>query len=242
VASVTDRHARSGYLFWGPMAAVIFVMEILGIGRVQERLKEWLDVEIPWPTISTTVGHLAERWSLVYVAVVGVIAAIGFYALAYPEERKTERGRTKRSGPEPRALPYYNALTGFVIAGAAALAVAIWFDGSDQRFLRGYVVWGLLAVYGVIIPSLSPLVFRREATFPTLFATFRSLRGVHPLVAAALGAAVSGGLAILVFHLALYPWPNITNDPNRYAGLKAAEARAKAVRTINGLGTASKLS
>src|SRR5688500_14377705 len=93
-------HARSGYWFWGPMALAILVMELLGVGWVQRQI----DVTIPWPTISTTVGHLAERWPAVYLAVVGVIAAVGFYAFAYPKSQQTDRGRTKRSGSDPTPL------------------------------------------------------------------------------------------------------------------------------------------
>jgi hypothetical protein len=244
VASVADRqaeHARSGYLFWGSTAVVILGMELLGVGKVQKWLDERLDITIPWPTISTTVGHLAERWSIVYVAVVGVIAAVGFYGLAYPQDRQTDRGRTKRSGSEPTPLPLYNSLTGLLIAVAAALGALVLFDGSDERILRGYFVWSVLAFYAVIIPSFLTVVLRKEAQFPTLFATFRSLRGVHPVVATVVGAALAAGLAILVFHLALYPWPNITNDSNRYAGLRAAEAREKAIATVSGLGTGSRL-
>lgn len=237
VADRPARHARSGYLFWGPTAAAILVMELLGVGKVQG----WLDISIPWPTISTTVGHLAERWSIVYVAVVGMIAAIGFYGLAAPRAQQTDRGRTKRSGAEPTPLPFYNALTGLFIAVAAALVAIVLFNGTDERIQRGYVIWGALAVYAVLLPSFLTLVLRKEAQFPTLFATFRTLRGVHPSVAAFLGAALSAGLAILIFHLALYPWPDITSEPSRYAGLKAAEARAKAVKTVNGLGTGPSL-
>ena len=233
-------HARSGYWFWGPMALAILAMEILGVGRVQKWLDERFDITVPWPTISTTVSSLAERWPIVYVAVVGLIAAVGFYALTYPKERQTERGRTKRPGPEPKPFRLYNALTGFVLAGAAGWGAILLFDAEEEKLRRGYFVWGILALYGVIVPSLLPII-RREARFPTLFSTFRSLRGLHPVVAAVVGAGLTAGLAILVFHLALYPWPNITNDPNRYAGLKALEARDKAVRTIRSLGTSSKL-
>jgi hypothetical protein len=39
-------------------------------------------------------------------------------------------------------------------------------------------------------------------------------------------------LTILVIHLALYPWPDITKEPTQYAGLDARHAKAKAVRAV----------
>jgi hypothetical protein len=44
--------------------------------------------------------------------------------------------------------------------------------------------------------------------------------------------ALTAGLAILAIHLAFYPWPDITKEPVEYAGLKASEARSKAVAIV----------
>jgi hypothetical protein len=227
-----EKHVHNGYLFWGSTALVILVMELLGVGWVQRQI----DLTIPWPTISTTVGDLAERWAAVYLVVVGVIAAVAFYGLSAPGSNQTTLGRTKRSGTQPTPLRFYNPFTGFALAVLAAGLAIVFFDGEDEKIRRGYVVWGLLAVYAVLLPSLLTLVLRKDAEFPTLFVTFRRLRALHPVVAAVLGAGLVAGLTILVFHLALYPWPNITNAPSRYAGLKADEARSKAIERIRDLG------
>jgi hypothetical protein len=46
---------------------------------------------------------------------------------------------------------------------------------------------------------------------------------------------LTGGLAILVIHLALYPWPDITRESTSYAGLSARAAQSKAVKRIKDL-------
>jgi len=40
------------------------------------------------------------------------------------------------------------------------------------------------------------------------------------------------GLAILVVHLAFYPWPDITHESASFAGLTAQKARDKAEREV----------
>jgi hypothetical protein len=56
---VKERH---GYVFCGPIVIAILVVELLG------SLSESFDDVIPWPTISTTVGHLEDRWAEVGVS------------------------------------------------------------------------------------------------------------------------------------------------------------------------------
>jgi hypothetical protein len=85
----------------------------------------------------------------------------------------------------------------------------------------------------VVLPSFFIFALGREAQFPTLFFTFRRLHDRPGW--RWIGTGLIAGLAILVFHLALYPWPNITNAPRRYAGLSATDARTKAQREIERL-------
>src|SRR5207244_3131127 len=68
---------KQGYLVWGPTAALIATIELLG--AFSSSLKN----SIPWPTISSTVGHLETRWSWVAVIVVASIAVIVFLAVKY---------------------------------------------------------------------------------------------------------------------------------------------------------------
>ena len=101
-------------------------------------------------------------------------------------------------------------------------------ESAHRKFLLGCVIYGTFAALGVIIPSFLIVVFRREVQFPTLMFTIRRLRHALPWTA----ALIVGGMAILIIHLALYPWPDITKEPVKYAGNTADSARAKAVAQL----------
>lgn len=83
---------KIGYLVWGPIGLVIGVTEILAA------LSKSLQNAIPWPTISSTVGHLEARHHWVSVVVVATIAMVAFHAVAYPRHERTPGGRAKRIG------------------------------------------------------------------------------------------------------------------------------------------------
>src|SRR6185312_5818369 len=55
-AGHVTRVEKNGYRFWGPVVAAILAAEVLGA------LADWLHrrsiLEVKWPTISSTVGHL----------------------------------------------------------------------------------------------------------------------------------------------------------------------------------------
>src|SRR5437870_1250992 len=57
-------YERMGYRVWGPIFASIGLTEILAAAS------KTLRNAIPWPTISSTVGHLEGRWPIVSVLVV----------------------------------------------------------------------------------------------------------------------------------------------------------------------------
>ena len=46
---------RRGYWFWLPIVVTILVIELLGV------LSSSFNNAIPWPTISSTIGHLEKR-------------------------------------------------------------------------------------------------------------------------------------------------------------------------------------
>jgi hypothetical protein len=81
---------KIGYLVWGPIGLVIGATEILAA------LSKTLKNAIPWPTISSTVGHLESRHHWVSVAVVATIAMVAFHAVSYPKDERTAGGRSKR--------------------------------------------------------------------------------------------------------------------------------------------------
>ncbi len=74
-----------------------------------------------------------------------------------------------------------------------------------DKYDVGYVIYGLLAVFGVIVPSVVAYALGKDAPFPTFFRTIAYLqRRLHWAA-----TIIVGGLAVLVFHLALYPWPDL---------------------------------
>lgn len=213
---------RRGYLFWGPTVLLVLGVELLG--ALSETFRNW----IPWPTISSTVGHLEKRWDWVAVIVVGVITATAFQALAYKAGPRTVTGRSQRPGAPPARESGYSWLF-VLIPGLIALGLAIAFGAS--KFQLGYIIYGVLAVFGIAIPSVLAWVLNKEVRFPTLFFTLDRLR--RRFHAAAL--ILVTGLAILVVHLAFYPWPDITHESASFAGLTAQKARDSAEREVRSL-------
>lgn len=206
-----------GYAYWGPVALAITVVEIMG--ALSKTFRNW----IPWPTISGTVGHILDQDSRWGLAVVAVIALTAFATVSY-------RAEASPTGTQPLFLNLrYGWPLVYMITLLAALAVRLFI--SDEKFHLGYAIYGSFAMVGILIPLF--LVWRRSnrVVFPSVFYTFRKLRERFRWVA----MAVIAGLAILVLHLALYPWPNLAREPATYAGLNAFKAREKAERALKPL-------
>jgi hypothetical protein len=214
-----DALTREGYKFWLPTIALILVFEILGA------LSGWVHNKIPWPTISATVGELEKRWDWVAVIVLGLITAVAYHALTH-EKKDTLTGRALRAGaPVIHEEPWYSWW--LVLALALAAFVASWLAGLSKVAI-GYVGYGTLAAFGIVVPSLLSFGLGRRVGFPTLFFTIDRLRRKIHVVAVVLLT----GLAILAIHLAFYPWPDITHESASFAGLNAASARDKAERKV----------
>jgi hypothetical protein len=211
-----DESTAQGYLFWGVAVGLILFVEALAAFA-----------HVDWPTISSTVGHLENRWTWVAAVVVAIIAASGFLALGVPRERKTRLGYARlRSGDaEPSQVPYYTAWVP-IAATLVVLVVARAF--THDKYVLGYWIYGTVAATGIVIPSVL-VVFKLQAQFPSLFETIRRIHGrLHYWVA----TVIAAGLAVLTIHLALYPWPDITKEPTKYAGLDAGQARSKAIGAV----------
>jgi len=117
----------------------------------------------------------------------------------------------------------------FTVTAVVAFAVnRFW---SDEKLVLGYSIYGSLLVFGIVIPSLLVQVAHRDARFPSVWIPVAVLRDRFPVTPYLL----VGGLAILVIHLALYPWPDITRESTSYAGLSARAAQSKAVKRIRDL-------
>jgi hypothetical protein len=207
-----------GYAVWSVMGLVVGVPEVWAAAAGDDFV---------FPTISTTVGHLQDRWPVVALIPVAVIV-MGAYSvyriklgqtavqadlqafgrtpqgrLAKQEVSREElaAGGTVVAGSgrdEWPVVPYFAFATVVVVAGSL-LATA-----SQNRFLVGYVLYSLIAVFWIVVPNLLAYFLRRDFPFTTLFFTISAL-GRRLQFVAALVAAL---LVILLLHLAFYPWPS----------------------------------
>jgi hypothetical protein len=207
-----------GYVVWGAMGIVIAVPELLAAAGGNNFL---------WPTISTTVGHLQDRWPVLTLIPVALIVMAGYSALRFKlgdttvqadlqAIGRTPQGRLVKQDvqfdqlaqggvpPEPPrrgewpVLPYFTFATAVVVAGGVVAAP------SDSRFLVGYVLYSLIALFWVVIPNAASYFFGKDFPFTTLVFTVGAL-GRRLQFAAAFVAAL---LVILLLHLAFYPWPS----------------------------------
>ncbi|QIS11628.1 hypothetical protein [Nocardia arthritidis] len=196
-----------GYVMWGLAGIAIAIPEFAAIFRVG-----------PWPTISATIGHLADQHDWVRLIVVFVIVVVAYYAVGQlrgdPEVPRIVAGKqltaNGRVTTDLAAVRYVN-MEVYLLLAAASYIVGMAFAITDRRmnpdsYLGAYVLYGLIALMWVIVPSVLAL-FRREVPFPTLFRTIGYLeRRAHPVAAVLLAL-----LVILLLHLAFYPWPGVLN-------------------------------
>lgn len=199
LAGVASRRDElNGYLFWGLVALFIGVPELLA------GFSKTLKAEIPWPTISNLVGKdLEARHHWIALLVVGLIVAVTAHTLSHPVDQKAA-GRALRTSPgDARLLPWGRWYVGGVAAAGVAAGVIAAAAGASKNEL-GYAVYLTLAILGIVVPSALAYWAHRVLELPTLFATLAFLRARAPWVALLVVAL----LAVLLFHLALYPWPN----------------------------------
>jgi hypothetical protein len=195
--AASRREEVSGYWFWGLIAAFIAVPELLAA------FSKELKADIPWPTISNLVGKDLERhhhW--VAALVVGLIAAAITHAFTRPVDQKQVGYAVRRPAKTLDWAWQYAVLTAALTSAAGFTASAL--GGSKNEI--GYAIYGALALLGVVVPSALAYFWRRVLSIPTLFATVALLEHRRRWVAV---VAVSL-LVVLAFHLALYPWPNVT--------------------------------
>jgi hypothetical protein len=86
------------------------------------------------------------------------------------------------------------------VAGGSLIAAM---TGSDMWVL-GYVIYGLFAIFLVIVPNIMALS-GKQVPFPPLGRTVAYLqRRWRPAA-----TIIAAGLVILMIHLAFAPWPDI---------------------------------
>jgi len=138
----------------------------------------------PWPALSDTIGHLEQLWHPVRVIVVTLIVLAAFRAVTYPPGHtgesaaptsKPARGRTQcrrcaragtgAAGAMP-VLVYFPVAVGVVAGGSVLAATA-----AGGMFVLGYVIYGLIAMFLVLIPNALAFWFAADVPFPTLYRT-----------------------------------------------------------------------
>jgi hypothetical protein len=149
--------------------------------------------------------------------------------------RRTPGGRlaasTPRDDKDPAAYDEDPAPFAFTVCAFSSLvAIALgtfaatkWWD-DERHFHPAYVLYGSLGLLWVAVPSFVALVFQRDVPFPTMFRTVGNFESwlsgrrwpwsLGPKLAWLVAYVIFAGLAILVLHLALYPYPNITQILN----------------------------
>lgn len=225
------RREVMGYVVWGAMGLVVAIPEIWAAAGSG----------LPWQTISSTVGTgLARDHTWVSLVVILVLAVVGYFSFRFPPTRtasdaviparvqdrsfrRLQHGdRLTLSTQRPDAADDWVGTTGIlyavgssaVIAGATILTDQLS-SGNAERYHASYVLYGLIAVFWILGPSVVALAYGHEAPWPTLFRTIKNLESrVGPLYGSLIAALVVGGLAILLLHLVLYPFPDITHVLN----------------------------
>jgi hypothetical protein len=205
-----------GYLVWGVFGFLVGFPEL------------WAAIDpdsAPWPTISGTVGELEFQHPVVAIAVTGAIAAAAYSALRYNPSRtgvlpdrgdrslpnRTAEGLRLTAATDP--LPKIGAGVYFgvslAIIGIGTAIAALLTDINDEHTV-GRTIYGLTAFLWVVVPGVWAWLpkWGRDVPFLTLFGTVQSLERRLPIVP----PIVAAGLAILLIHLVLYPWPEIIPD------------------------------
>lgn len=132
-------------------------------------------------------------------------------------------------GETPLWFALFSLVTALAIAAGTIAARKWWPDPAPHSgeanalFHPGYVLYGSIGLLCFVVPSLYAFVAGKDAPFPTLFRTYANalewLRGRHEggrSLAWIVSLVVVWGLAFLLIHLTLYPFPNITHllNPN----------------------------
>jgi len=218
-----------GYAVWGAMGLVIAVPELWAVGK---------DSDFAWPTISTTVGHLEDRWPAVALIPVALIVMAGYSALRFKPASTTLLADLQAIGRTPqgrltRQDVTFAQLAGYVPSPAGAPPPTGPPGIGPRRppwpVLPYFLTATLVVVVGSLLAARSGNRFAVGYVLYSLIAVFWV---ILPNVAAyrfekdvqfttliftvsSLGrrlrivaSLVAALLMILLLHLAFYPWPS----------------------------------
>jgi hypothetical protein len=157
---------------------------------------------------------------------------------AGPQPARTPAGRLTRPSAAPPVAPASfdaGAVSLLFLLGALAVAALIavatfltyryWDD--DRHFHPAYVLYGLVAFVWIVLPSAIAFFGGNDAPFPTLFRTITNLEealqgwgwtpggiAVGQAIAWLVLFVIVWGLVVLLLHITLYPFPDITHILN----------------------------
>ena len=233
-----------GYAVWGAATLVVVVPEIWAFA----------DPNVGWTTISAMTGHLEYRWDWVELVVIAAVVLPVFSIVRHPPwkdgddargaRRITRDGRPPpREDPESEREPWQLAVvatigSAIVIAGASIGVLESSWDDPPRHFHVSYVMYGLIGLFWIVTPMIVAFVFKKEVPFPPLIATVGYLehavgtlrpRWLGASAALAVPYVILAGLAILVVHLMLYPFPSNDRTFNPCDGPAAQWDIAKGV-------------
>jgi len=199
---------KCGYIVWGLTGLAIAVPEIWAA--------KWPG-NARFPTISGTVGYLEYWHDWVALLVIGVLVWAAFHLPEFRDpkahkdsDRHTLSGRYTLRKPQDEpfsagiAIGYYAVAIGATIAGSLIVNSA----RPDDEYLLGEVMYGSIALFAFVLPGIAALIWGKDLPFATLFGTMQNLEKVARPIAILFGA----GIAVLLLHLALYPWPSVIPD------------------------------
>ncbi len=239
--SVTKLNAkrRWGYLVWVIGASVILVPEFIaafGAGG------------LPFTTISKMTGHLERRYAVIELAVVALLVWVVYSTVRVPPRTRSGEGKAagdpnpvrtaggrltvRARGPKATAdfddeaapLFWLAAVAALAVIALASFAAATGWDDGKPHYHVGYVLYGLLALLWIIVPSLLAYAVGKDVPFPTFYRTVANFEdwlagrpwrlSLGPTLAWLVSYLILAGLVILMLHLTLYPFPSITKILN----------------------------
>ena len=199
------------------------------LGAAADWLHRRAIFDVKWPTISSTVGHLETLSSILAALVGGAIAAVAFEALAHPTRRRAAGRAVYHRVHRERPTRFYDWWI-VVLIVVIGTVLAVWAFHWD-KYQVGYTIYGLFLTFGIVVPASLAYFGGRIVSFPGLIFTVRKLeRRLHWVA-----VVIVAGLAILLVHLALYPWPDLVRDSTSYAGLVRSDAIAAAQQDAGAL-------
>jgi hypothetical protein len=220
-----------GYVLWGIAALVIAIPELTAAVDGDTVLHHFT-------TISKMTGHLERLHTWVELI---VVAAIVYGVLSSFREApgpaapgKTRAGRLTvrpaavgehRQGFGSDRAPLwfaFAAIGSFILITLATLAAIKWWD-DKEHYHPSYVLYGLIGLLWLVVPGLVAFFGGKDVPFPTAFQTVANLEEwlrrkgrFGPFLAWLVTYVIAAGLVILLLHLTLYPYPDITHilNPN----------------------------